>query len=340
MNNKKKFFDNSIVGMYQTRIKDGSVIIANRKLVEIFRYVDFDEYFAKHNACSNYVDPQKRDELFKKLETHGRVDDFEIQLYRGDGTKFWACLSAEIFPDQGYLEGMILDIDKRKKAEDANKHLARRLLCAQEEERIRIARDLHDELGQDLSTLQFSLNKLKTSLPNVCDTQKRMIDNIASSIEKTGDKVRKISSDLRPSMLDHLGLIIALESYIFSFMEHNPLTRVDFQVMGYKKRLKAEVEIVLYRVTQEALNNIRRHAGASTVKIMLTLTYPQVILIIGDNGTGFSQNQNSGNNGGNAIGILGMKERIDSLGGMFTLHSALGKGTTIRAEIPVNGLNN
>ncbi len=339
MKNIKKNFDNSIVGMYQTRIKDGSVITANRKLVEIFRYADFDDYFARHNACSNYVEPKKRDQLFKKLETHGRVDDFEIQLYRGDKTKFWACLSAEIFPDQGYLEGMILDIDKRKKAEEANKHLARRLLCAQEEERIRIARDLHDELGQDLSTLQFSLNKLKTSLPDVCETQKKMIDNIASDIEKTGDTVRKISSNLRPSMLDHLGLIVTLESYISSFMKHNPLTRVDFQVMGYKKRLKAEIEIVLYRVTQEALNNIRRHAKASRAKVMLTLTYPKVILIIGDNGAGFSQNQNSEGNCGNAIGILGMKERIDSLEGCFTLHSALGKGTTIRAEIPVQELD-
>lgn len=333
-------FDNSVVGMYRTRIDNGNLVIGNRKLAELFEYPDYETFLNEHNAATNYADPRKRSELFDLLKKHGRVDNFEALLKRRDGSLFWACLSAQLYPEKECLEGMILDIDARKKAEEVNRNHSQRLLRAQEDERRRIARDLHDALGQALSTLQFGLDRLKTTLPAELIRHRDQCDKLVADVEDIGNTVRTISSYLRPGVLDHLGLVAAMESLVKTFRLRNHEMRIEMQVMGHKKRLADDIEIVLYRVLQEALTNIEKHSAARHVEILLTFCFPQVILIVRDDGRGFAATDRTGPpvEHESGIGLLGMSERLEYIGGTLSVRSAPGRGTVVRAEITTESM--
>ncbi len=328
-------FDNAVAALYRTGIKDGRVIMCNERLAQIIGYKNREEVIAKYNVADNYVDSNRRDELIAVLSKFKKVEDFEVLMKRRDGSHFWANLSAVIFPEKGYLEGMLVDVTERKLMEEENKMLVRQLIRIQEEERKRIARDLHDALGQALSSLQFGVGALRESIPRDSADPKKLCDKIISDIEQVGDTVRRISGNLRPAMLDHLGLIPALEWYIGRFADHHKGIRIDFQVIGFKKRLGPENEIALYRVLQEALANIARHSLATRVRILLTFSYPKVIMTIRDNGIGFGERRRklSAKSGFEGVGLPSMRERMGALGGHFDIRSAQGKGTSIRVEL-------
>jgi signal transduction histidine kinase len=151
------------------------------------------------------------------------------------------------------------------------------------------------------------------------------------------DNVRKTTSYLRPDLLDHLGLVPALEWSIHDFTARRTEIEVDFQTLGLKKRLNPKIELALYRLFQECVTNISKHAKATRVEIMLTYSHPRVIFIVRDNGVGHepSKRGTAAVKGPGGIGLLSMRERVASLGGSIDIASAPGKGTTIRAEIPV-----
>jgi len=139
-------------------------------------------------------------------------------------------------------------------------------------------------------------------------------------------------------MLDHLGLVPTLQWSIEDFRQRWSDIEIEFQCTGLKRRLPAEPELVLYRVFQEGLNNIGKHAGAESVSVKLTYSHPRVIFIVKDNGRGFDIN-NAGlpdQHGRLGIGLLSMKERVASLGGRLSISSIPGKGTTIRVELPIS----
>ncbi|OEU51709.1 MAG: hypothetical protein BA861_01585 [Desulfobacterales bacterium S3730MH5] len=232
-----------------------------------------------------------------------------------------------------FFTGIVRDVTDRKRAEEEIRHLSRQLIRVIEQERKRLTRDLHDELGQTLTGLHFSAEALYKSLPEELKDQKTRCDELIEVIEQLGDNIRNISSELRPDMLDHLGLIPTLEWYIEDFTKRISGLQIDFQTIGVRKRPDAEIEIVLYRIVQEALNNIAKH-----VSILLTYSHPKLISTIKDDGIGFERMEGmlpSGPNKG-GIGLLGMRERVGSLGGTINIHSNRGKGTVIRVELPVS----
>jgi two-component system sensor histidine kinase UhpB len=149
--------------------------------------------------------------------------------------------------------------------------------------------------------------------------------------------VRKTTSYLRPDLLDHLGLIPALEWYINEFNERQPGIKIEFEARGFKKRLNAEIETVLYRICQECLANVKKHAQAAAVNIMLTYSYPLVIFIIKDNGIGYQQSVGGlpKNMKSRGIGLSSMRERVTFLRGNIDITSSPRKGTTIRIELPL-----
>lgn len=227
-------------------------------------------------------------------------------------------------------EQLQIEISERKRAEAEIRHLSSRLISGIEEARKALAQDLHDEFGQTLAALHLEAESLMNAMPAELQEQRNRIDDLVDLIEALGDKIRSISSDLRPDLLDDLGLVPTLRWYIDEFASHRQDLHIDFQSAGFRKRFSSEIELALYRVFQEGLNNVIKHARAEHFNVTLTYSHPKIIFILKDNGIGFDQDRST-----DGIGLLGMRERVVSAGGTIAIISGKGKGTTIRVELPV-----
>jgi signal transduction histidine kinase len=259
---------------------------------------------------------------------------------RKDGAEFPVELSLATWKTQEgvFFTGIVRDVTRRKRAEEEIRHLSRQLISAIEEERKRLARDLHDEFGQALTTLHFSIEDLGSALPEELSELKARCRMAVRLIEELGEDIRHISSELRPGMLDHLGLVPTLQWYIKDFAKRIGGLEIDFKTVGIKERPSPEIEIVLYRILQEALNNIAKHSQAKHVNVLLTYSHPKLICTVKDDGIGFEQTEGmvpfqSEKRG---IGLLGMRERVGSVGGTMEIRSKSAEGTMIRIELPLS----
>jgi PAS domain S-box-containing protein len=258
-----------------------------------------------------------------------------FRTVKKDGITVWVDMRAThaTYMGKSAVVGNLIDITQSKKAEEEIYNLSRRLIEVSEEEKKRLAADLHDEFGQALTSLHFNLEVMQGSIPVELMEPKKQCDGLIQIVERLADSVRKTTSYLRPDLLDHLGLVPTLEWYIHEFTDRWPEIQVEFQVLGLKKRLNPEMELVLYRIFQECLTNIYKHAKAKRIEIILTYSHPRVIFIIRDDGIGYEQTRKGKSSRG--IGIPSMKERVASLGGSVDISSTPGRGTTIRADLPV-----
>ena len=209
--------------------------------------------------------------------------------------------------------------------------LARRLVEAQESERRHIARELHDEAGQALVSLRFGLRLLERQI----DEGGNVTERVAELMHRTDaviDGLHRLAADLRPPSLDPLGLEAALREYLRSAGSKFGLA-ARFKARGLEgTRLPADVETALYRVVQEAMTNVVRHARATRVDVLVEHQSDRVMVMVEDDGVGFRPDQAQR---GNHFGLLGMKERAESLGGTLTVESTPGAGTTIVVEAPI-----
>lgn len=210
-----------------------------------------------------------------------------------------------------------------------------RVISAQEDERKRIARELHDEAGQTLTALALNLAELEEALPVDQKKAEHMIEQSKVLADRLLAEIRRLISDLRPMVLDELGLIPALRNYGKSFSQ---LVGLDIQIRAGTpvKRLDLLIETALYRIAQEALNNVAKHAHASKAAVYLSVDDSRVIISIEDNGKGFDvQDILRSRDHSRSLGLLGMQERVQLLGGIFRIESQPGLGTKVVAEIPL-----
>ena len=215
------------------------------------------------------------------------------------------------------------------------RRLSRQVLQAQEEERKRISRELHDVIAQILTGINVQLATLKTE---ATVNSEDLINNISRTqrlVEKSVDIVHRFALELRPAVLDDLGLIPALLSFMKTFTKKTGI-RVSLTAFtsGLIKELDSARRTVLYRVAQEALSNVARHAHASRVEANLRRLPDGVCLQIKDNGKSFEVERVLQAKKSKRLGLLGMRERVEMVGGQFTVESAPGHGTTIQAHIP------
>lgn len=196
------------------------------------------------------------------------------------------------------------------------------LLTAQEEERGRISRDLHDQIGQALTGLLLGLDAA------LDDPDRKAIERLKELTSATLADVRRIALDLRPSVLDELGLEPAVRRFARDVHERYGLA---VHVAVHLPRLSSQVETVLYRVTQEALTNVVRHAAARTASVVATAGERQIQLVVEDDGQGFDRSALAPSD---EIGLAGMQERLELLGGILDIESTPGKGTTVYARVP------
>jgi PAS domain S-box-containing protein len=217
------------------------------------------------------------------------------------------------------------------------KGLTARLFHSQELERQRIARELHDEAGQALTGINFTLETIDRELASDQEDLKEHILGIKKQINRTYHDMRRLSYRLHPAILSDLGLEPALDTYLTDIAMHSGL-KVDFKMVGFEERVDPEIESVLYRISQEALTNTVKHADAGRFRLSIIKSFPQIIFVAEDDGKGFEPGEFSGQK--QALGLLSMRERAAMLGGNFTLRTSKGNGTRIRIEIPVKESSN
>jgi PAS domain S-box-containing protein len=228
------------------------------------------------------------------------------------------------------------DVTKRKQAEQAVrdaseqlKALSRRLVEVQESERRQLARELHDRAGQNLTALGINLDIVAARSGNADKEVRRRLEDSVSLVEATADLIVNVLSELRPPMLDDLGLLAALEWYAREFSARSG---VDVSVVGEEEMRRAplDAEIALFRIAQEALNNVAKHAGAHNVDIEL-ISNGEWVLKISDDGVGVDRHPQSGSSG---FGMVTMRERALAIGGRFEIVARSGGGTSVVVRVP------
>jgi signal transduction histidine kinase len=218
-----------------------------------------------------------------------------------------------------------------KRKEEMRGELLKKVIAAQEEERRRIARELHDETSQASAALLLAI---ETSAKSASEETQRRLASMKAMAGRILDSIHRLIFDLRPSMLDDLGLPSALRSAAERRLE--PLGMdLSFEVLGAERRLKPEIETALFRIGQEAISNIRKHADAESVKIQVEFGDRFVRLQVEDDGQGFNPDEvDRAADAARGLGLLGMKERAALLDGSLTVHSEPGKGTQVTVTIP------
>ncbi len=260
-----------------------------------------------------------------------------------DGTVFPVEISTSTFTlgNRQVLCGIVRDITERKRAEEHIRTLTQELMKAQESERQRISRDLHDRVAQDLFTLKIGLDTLFDNQPEGPHEMRQIVSELSKMLQETITVVRDLAYDLRPVGLDQMGLVRSVHEYCEEFSSKNQV-KVDFFASGIDElKLDFDTKITLYRLIQESLNNVRKHADASQVTMRLVASFPNIILRIEDNGMGFDVEDRLGSAAKERrMGLRTMQERVALLQGKMRIESRLTEGTKIFIEFPYRGENN
>ena len=220
-------------------------------------------------------------------------------------------------------------LSQSQQLQEQQRHLSRQIIVAQEEERKRVSRELHDVIAQSLTSINYRLAALQTqATENPASLQERIIE-AQQSVAHSVDTVHRFARDLRPSMLDDLGLMPALRTYVQEFTQRTHLP-VDLSADASAEGLAADARTAFYRITQEALANILRHAKATEIRVKLSQQGKSACLEITDNGVGFAME----NAKQNRLGLLGMRERVEMIGGRFSIQSQPGGPTKVSVSLP------
>lgn len=259
----------------------------------------------------------------------------EFRVVRPDGTvRYVHSLGYPTFDESGAVAeyvGTIMDITERKEADEERARLRRQVVQAQEDERRRIALEMHDQFGQQLSALALKLSALRRD----CDRRTNLgteLGSLEAMTRQMDTDLELIVSRLRPPALDDLGLVAALTNYVGQWSEHFNI-HAEVHASGIDRDLLTdEIDTALYRITQEALTNVGKHAQASNVAILLDGRSDRVSLIVEDDGVGFEVEPTGPRQ---CFGIIGMRERASLLGGTIDIESRRGEGATVVARIPL-----
>ncbi len=306
----------------------------------------FEERLGVH--FRSFVHPDDRDMIAERFEEQrrGLSTPFECRFVVREGRVKWGIVHpVPVFHKGSFtgIRGSVLDITERKEAEvkslrlgEQLRALASGLQTAREEERILVSREIHDELGQGLTTLKLGIALVRRSLLEHSASKKILaeineLQKLSRSVDGLVNSVRRISASLRPEVLDELGLAEAIKWYAEQISRQSKIkcvVRLGTRKIGVDDKMST----VLFRIFQEALTNVVRHSGANSAEVSLKQRAGKVILTVKDNGIGITQENIRDKR---SIGILGMEERAVGIGGVFTVLPAGRKGTVVRVEVPL-----
>jgi PAS domain S-box-containing protein len=298
----------------------------------------------RDEGWQNMLHPDDRERVLKAWResvTNGTPYGQEERHRRADGQYRWFLSRGMPLRDgQGRIVrwyGTNTDIEDRKQAEEEVRHLSGRLLRLQDEERRRIARDLHDSTGQDLVALTTALSEIHASIPSSSRKLRRLASECQALANRCIRDVRTLSYLLHPPMLDEAGLEDAIRHYASGFTQRTGID-VQLELSPHLGRMKPDIELALFRVVQESLTNMQRHSGSSLAKIRVERDSRKITLEISDKGTGISgslRKQDGKLSFGLGVGIPSMHERVALIGGQLDIESS-SSGTTVRVTIPAD----
>lgn len=267
---------------------------------------------------------------------------------RGDEIRYidWKFNPFQVDGKPVLIIGTGIDVTQRKRItrelEIKEKNLSKlstQLIQAQEEERGRIAKELHDEQGQALTAIQINLKELQYDIEDGdADQIAYRLEDSKQMVEASLSQIRSLSHELRPTLLDDIGLVAAIRWFLNQLSRRMSI-KIEFKVTGDETRLTSDIEIVIYRVVQEASTNITKHAQTSTASVTINFQKQKITIAIRDDGMGFDWDPSDVDLQNAGIGLIGMQERIKLVNGSFFVDSKRGKGTTIMFTIPYGGTN-
>lgn len=312
------------------------VVACNQAVEAVFGFAP--EELIGANTALIHLDPRHQAEFARRvrpeLETTGRAR-LEFPLRRKDGTRIEADIALTAFEDPAWGPawlGVVRDITANKRDQEAVRELAAHLQRAREQERECIARELHDQLGSALMLLALDCEQIEDSLDRASEDTHRHLETMRSRVREASDTMRRVTSYLRPPLLDRLGLQAAVENHVAQVVQRSPLD-CKLRVHGAEDAPREpDIEIAIFRMVQEALTNVLRHAQAKRTEIDLRYEDQAWILEVTDDGAGFDPQQVDATK---SFGLRGMEERARHLRGTLELESRPENGTRLRARVPV-----
>lgn len=332
----RSIFENVTIGLYRTT-PDGHILLANPTLVQMLGYNSFEEMARRNLEQEGFEPGYSRSEFKMRIERDGEIKGLEVSWTRFDGSVIAVRESARSIRDSRgdvlYYEGTVEDITERKRSEEALRRLADRLTTAQEDERRRISRELHDEAGQALTAIAVRLHMLERKLSDVNLNGTRVsteLGQLRAIAESTQEELRRMAHALHPSVLEHLGLTEALRSFV---KEIGTYSAVKFSLLISQSfpRLSQTVESAVYRIVQEAVTNALKHAEARTISLEFTATPETARVTIRDDGCGFDVSTAEARGG---VGVVSMRERAEMIGMELSISSGDRAGTLVTLSVP------
>jgi len=317
---------------------EGQPLFANPALCSM---LGFSEEEMRRRHCVEFSPPEDAEKdwsLFMQLR-QGSIDNYHLEkrFFRKDGTLIWGRLSIALMKDYAgpspLVVAMVQDITDKKVAEEELQrsetdlqHLARRLIQAQEEERQRIARDLHDDIAQRLSLLVVGLEELRDSIAGGQNSQRVLVSDLHRKSEEVARDIQNLSHNLHSSKLHYLGLQFALRELCERISHHQDI-HINLRCADLPANLPSDLDLCMFRVAQEAINNAVKHSHSPEISVELSCGVSEILLKVMDSGIGFDPSASH-----LGIGLTSMRERLGTFGGELIVESLEGKGTTIIAK--------
>ncbi len=317
---------------------DGRIIAANRACEQLTGYTR--EEMASMNI-SEFLSGQGlkavQEAVEKQLDGETIEGPYETQLTKRDGTEAIVELMPSLIIRDGQpagVQAILRDVTEQRRMQENMRFYISQVLKAQESERLRIARELHDDTAQALTGLSRRLDMLASGEKQVSPEIVERLDQLREQTDGILDGVRRFSQDLRPPVLDDLGLLPALK-WLAVALEDQDGIAANIRVLGEQHRLPRDVELTLFRIAQEALSNVRKHSQASAVELTVDFSGGDIAMIVADNGKGFELPRSTSDLAASGkLGVMGMQERARLLGGTLTVQSEPDAGTSIIVTVP------
>jgi len=335
-------FENSVDGISQTT-GDGVFLAANPALARMLGYDSPEQLIAEVHDIGKqlYIDPAERKEIKRAIDRDGEISGVEVHVRRRDGTPIWMLMSVRAVGEKGatpaHYESVVQDITARKKTEEALREVSGLLLRSQNEERRRIARELHDSTAQNVAALAMNLSLVGRAAAALDPKTRQRLSDSLRLAEQSCRELRTLSYLLHPPELEEGDVWSAVRWYVEGFSTRSGI-RVDLTIPRSAKagRLPGEVEASLFRIVQESLANIHRHSGSRRARIRLGRSASGVTLVVRDEGRGIPATTTRRPRAAvpMGVGIASMRERVRQLGGQIAIDSSA-RGTCVTVMLPV-----